>query len=68
MVPTVIVKARNGGNLGPIQEAQDAVAAALNGVVTVETSDTSECFHYDSGAQIVIGERIADAMTTLLAP
>ena len=67
-VPTVIVKARNGGNLDSIQNAQDAVAARLDHAVTVETSDTSECFHYDSGAQIVIGERVADAMVTLLAP
>ena len=35
--------------------------------VIVETSDTSECFHDDSGAQLVIGERIADAMVELLA-
>ncbi len=66
-VPTVIVKARNGGNLEAIQAAQDAVASALDGVVTVETKDTSECFHYDSGAQIVIGERIAGAMVALLS-
>ena len=66
-VPTVIVKARNGGNLERIQRAQDAVAAALEQVETVETRDTSECFHYDSGAMIVIGERAAQAMLGLRA-
>jgi len=36
------------------------------GVVTVETSDTSECFHYDSGAQIMIGARIAEAVSAIM--
>jgi hypothetical protein len=43
------------------------VALVLDGAVTVETADLSECFHYDSGAQIVIGERIAAAISALLS-
>jgi hypothetical protein len=55
----VIVKARNGGNLGPIQAGLGAMAHALNAVVTVEMADLSQCFHYDWGAQLMIGEPMA---------
>lgn len=65
-VPVVIVKARNGGGLDAIQVAQQAVADSYPHVATVESADLSECFHYDSGAQIVIGERAAVAMAELM--
>jgi hypothetical protein len=65
-VPVVIIKARNGGNLGEIQRAQENVSAGLSRVELVETADLSDCFHYDSGAQLIIGERAADAMKPLI--
>ena len=60
-LPIVVVKARNGGQMATIRAAQDAVTDTP-GVSTVESNDTSECYHYDSGAQLVIGERAAKAM------
>jgi len=60
-LPIVVVKARNGGQMLAIRAAQDAVTD-IAGVTAVESNDTSECYHYDSGAQLVIGERAANAM------
>lgn len=67
-LPIVIVKARNGGDaMKNIQQGQDSVAAGDANIAIVASADTSECFHYDSGAQIVIGERAANAMLQLMA-
>lgn len=66
-VPVVIVKARSSFKLPEIQQAQDAVAAALPKVYVVPSADLSECFHYDSGSQVVIGERAATAMLAMLS-
>ena len=70
-LPVVVVKARNGGDdMDRIHLAQDAVdskaANGIPGVSVVASADTSECYHYDSGAQLVIGERAANAMLELL--
>ena len=69
-LPIVVVKARNGQDaMANIQAAQEAVAAPAGGmdhVALVRSDDTSECFHYDSGAQAVIGERAAEAMLQLM--
>jgi hypothetical protein len=66
-LPVVVVRARNGGEaMRNIQTAQEAVAADDAHVRLVHSHDTSECFHYDSGAQVVIGERAAQAMLDLL--
>lgn len=65
-MPIVIVKPRNGGKLDVIQQAQEAVASALSKVSIVPSADLSDCFHYDSGSQIVVGERAATAMLELL--
>lgn len=65
-VPVVIVKARSSYKLPVIQQAQDAVASALSNVSVVPSADLSECFHYDSGSQVVIGERAATAMLHIL--
>ncbi len=62
----VRVTHRNGGKLGVIRKAQENLAAELANAVTVRSDDTSECFHYDSGAQVVIGIRAAEAMVELL--
>jgi hypothetical protein len=65
-LPVVVVKARNGGDaMDAIQLAQDAVAD-IPKVKVVPSADTSACYHYDSGAQLVIGERAAKAMLELL--
>lgn len=37
----------------------------LNGELVV-SKNLSDCFHYDSGSQIIIGERIGNAMLDLL--
>jgi hypothetical protein len=49
-----------------IQTAQEAVAADDAYVGLVHSHDTSECFHYDSGAHVVVGERAAQVMLDLL--
>jgi len=75
-LPIVVVKARNGGDaMTNIQAAQESVvfgsestqhSGGMDNVALVRSDDTSECFHYDSGAQAVIGERAAEAMLQLL--
>ena len=65
-LPIIIVEARNGGELPIIQQAQNAVAAADAMISLVVSKDLSECFHYDSGSQIIIGERSAEAMLELI--
>lgn len=73
-VPVVVVQARNGGkfqytdapHLRAIQQAQEAVSASLPKVSLVQSADLSDCFHYDAGSQVVIGERAAKAMLELL--
>ena len=65
-VPVVIVQARKVGGLRRIADAQHTVANTLDGVSLVESDGLSECFHYDSASQLVIGQRSADAMVMLL--
>jgi hypothetical protein len=65
-LPVLLVKPRNGGKLPIIQVAQDNVASDVSFVGTIESKDLSTCFHYDAGAQIVIGKRAADAMVSLM--
>lgn len=75
-LPVVVVKiakARtSSGDVKPstakdtIAAAQDTVAARDPKVGVVESWDTSLCYHYDSGAQLVIGERAAKRMLELL--
>eukprot|EP00930_Biecheleria_cincta_P072297 TRINITY_DN59710_c0_g1_i1.p1 TRINITY_DN59710_c0_g1~~TRINITY_DN59710_c0_g1_i1.p1 ORF type:complete len:657 (+),score=114.49 TRINITY_DN59710_c0_g1_i1:75-2045(+) len=73
-LPVVVVQARNGGrfqytdapHLRVIQQAQEAVSTSLPNVSLVPSADLSDCFHYDSGSQVVIGERAAKAMLELL--
>ena len=65
-LPIILVEARNGGELPVIQQAQNTVAASDATVSLVVSKDLSECFHYDSGSQIIIGERSAEAMLELI--
>lgn len=65
-LPIVIVEARNGGELPTIQQAQNTVATSDVTVSLVVSKDLSECFHYGSGSQIIIGERSAEAMLKLI--
>ena len=65
-LPVVIIEARNGGELPTIQRAQNAVAVVDQSISLVPSKDLSECFHYDSGSQILIGERAGNAMLELL--
>ncbi len=65
-LPIIIVEARNGGELGTIQNAQNAVAAMDANIALVPTKDLSDCFHYGAGSQLLIGERIGAAMDDLM--
>lgn len=65
-LPVVIVEARNGGELPIIQSAQNAVVDSDANAKLVVSKDLSDCFHYDSGSQLLIGERIGTAMETLI--
>ena len=65
-LPVVIVEARSEGELKTIQIAQNNVAQADRNTSIVNSKDLSDCFHYDSGSQIIIGERIGNSMLELL--
>ena len=65
-VPVVIMPARRVGGLTRIADAQHSAANTLDGVALVESDGLSECFHYDSTSQLVIGQRSGDAMILLL--
>ena len=65
-LPVIIVQARNEGELFTIQRAQSAVAAEDPWAGLVVTEDLSNCFHYCSGSQIIIGERAGLKMQELL--
>lgn len=64
-LPVVIVEARRPDDLptlGEIADAQQKVAARVPNVALVESAGLSNCFHYDAVSQIVIGERVANAL------
>ena len=63
--PVVVVKA-NHGVKDAIHTAQEEAVAALMNAKSSESKDMSNCFHYDSGSMVVIGEGAADAMIALL--
>ena len=63
--PVVVVKANHAVD-SSISQAQDEAVAALQNVRSTESKDMSNCFHYDSGSMVVIGEEAADAMLELL--
>ena len=65
-MPIVVVEARNGGRLPEIQEAQNRVVGLDEHTELIASKDLSDCFHYGSGSQILIGERAANAMKSLL--
>lgn len=65
-LPVVIVEARNGGELPVIQAAQNTVVNADANTALVVSKDLSDCFHYCSGSQLLIGERVANSMVTLI--
>lgn len=65
-LPVVIVQARKVDDLAVIAEAQAEVSRTLDHVVLVESDGLSDCFHYDSASQVVVGQRSASALATLL--
>ena len=65
-VPVVIVEARRSGGLVEIAEAQQRVASTMDDVAIVSSDGMSECFHYDAASQLVIGQRIAQALADRL--
>lgn len=65
-LPVVIVEARDGGQLPIIQQAQNTIVNSDIYTGLVVSKDLSECIHYDSGSQILIGERSAKALLELI--
>lgn len=65
-LPVVIVESRNGEQLNLIQQAQNCVVTADENAALAVSKDLSDCFHYGSGSQIIIGERAANKMLRLL--
>ena len=63
--PVVVVKANHIVH-SDIHTGQDNAVAALRLAKSTESKGMSNCFHYDSGSMIVIGEEAADAMAELL--
>ena len=65
-LPVVIVEARKVGDLTQIANAQRSVAEAMDNVSIVESDGLSDCFHYGATSQLVVGQRSAKAMLSLM--
>jgi len=65
-LPVVIVEARKVGDLTQIANAQRSVAEAMDNVSIVESDGLSDCFHYGATSQLVVGQRSAQAMLSLM--
>ena len=65
-LPVVIIQARKVHDLTVIAEAQASFVSETEYSALVESDAMSNCFHYDSISQLVIGDRSANAMITLL--
>jgi len=65
-LPVVIAQSHVGEPDNPVQVAQVKVAADFDHTELVITDDLSGYYHFDSAAHLVIGQRMAASMTTLL--
>ncbi|MCG8700615.1 MAG: fibronectin type III domain-containing protein, partial [Bacteroidales bacterium] len=66
-LPVVIGQSHRGGDNGLIiQAAQQSVGDNLVNAGWIPTNDLSNYFHFDSGSQLVIGNRMGEKMKTLL--
>ncbi len=65
-LPVVIAQTHRGEPGDPVQLAQAQVAAAFDRAELAITDDLSGYFHFDSAAHLVIGQRMAAKMISLL--
>jgi len=65
-MPIVIAQSHVGEPDNPVQVAQAQVAQAFDSCEMVPTDDLSGYYHFDTAAHLVIGQRMANAMKTLL--
>jgi len=65
-LPVVVVQSRKVHDLRLIAEAQAEVVSELSNTALVESDGLTNCFHYDSISQLIIGDRTATAMISLL--
>jgi len=66
-LPVVIAQSHVGEPDNPVQVAQAEVAADFDHTELAITDDLSGYYHFDNAAHLVIGQRMAASMTTLLA-
>ena len=65
-LPVVVVQARKVNDLSLIAESQAQVVAETSNAALVDSDGLTNCFHYDSFSQLIIGDRSASAMLPLL--
>ena len=65
-LPVVVVQARKVHDLSLIAEAQAQVVAETTNAALVESDGLTNCFHYDSFSQLIVGDRSASAMLPFL--
>ncbi|MHC4744945.1 MAG: sialate O-acetylesterase, partial [Planctomycetota bacterium] len=65
-LPVVIAQSHVGEPDNLVQVGQAEVAAEFDNTELAVTDDLSGYYHYDNAAQLVIGQRMANAMTSLL--
>ena len=66
-LPVVVIQARKVHDLTIIADAQATFVAETENTVLVESDGITNCFHYDSVSQLVIGDRTANAILPLLS-
>ena len=65
-LPVVVIQARKVHDLSLIAEAQAQMVSETTNAALVESDGLTNCFHYDSFSQLIVGDRSASAILPLL--